>query len=388
VTHTKRNVIQYNACLPKLLRRQEYYPFGLQAGTSWTRESSSNNFLYNGGNELNSSSGWYETFFRGYDPTLGRFLQIDPMATTEMATYQYAGNNPVLFNDPFGASKGRPDTGPIYYKPDSYWAAWGVPIANNANLLFGFQDGGIGAGSGNHWTNQYNSVETNFLLMPTGTFERFYGVDLSNDEQKFNIAKSMSSPFVNEKGEVWNPWEGDYVPAEEILSYEGDAANQKGWYRALAEGAITQDGYRARMSQQELAIFDAMTQAQQIKYLANGHYAQGLAEAGFERNTLHNGKGDAFRHALFSALNARDLGLDLAKKLGDAHELHPIETPLGREMDLYNNQIGRDIFSLLNSRGLLTGHYSTEGIAIVLMRAVERGYLREILNGVLVPTKK
>jgi len=175
VTHTKSNVLQYN----------EYYPFGLQTATSWTRESTSNNFLYNGGNELNTSSGWYETFFRGYDPTLGRFLQIDPMATSEMATYQYAGNNPVLFNDPFGASKGRPETGTIYYKPDSYWADWGVPIASNANLLFGFQDGGIGAGSGNHWTNQYNSVETNFLLMPTGTFESFYGVDLSTDEGKW-----------------------------------------------------------------------------------------------------------------------------------------------------------------------------------------------------------
>jgi len=98
VTHTKSNVIQYN----------EYYPFGLQAGTSWTRESSSNNFLYNGGNELNSSSGWYETFFRGYDPAIGRFLQVDPMATSEMATYQYAGNNPVLFNDPYGAAKADP----------------------------------------------------------------------------------------------------------------------------------------------------------------------------------------------------------------------------------------------------------------------------------------
>jgi len=99
VTHTKSNVIQYN----------EYYPFGLQAGTSWTRDGSSNNFLYNGGNEMNASSGWYETFFRGYDPAIGRFLQVDPMATSEMATYQYAGNNPVLFNDPYGAAKGNPD---------------------------------------------------------------------------------------------------------------------------------------------------------------------------------------------------------------------------------------------------------------------------------------
>lgn len=70
VTHTKTNVIQYN----------EYYPFGLQTANSWTRENASNNYLYNGGSELNANSGWYETFFRSYDAALGRFLQVDPLA--------------------------------------------------------------------------------------------------------------------------------------------------------------------------------------------------------------------------------------------------------------------------------------------------------------------
>jgi hypothetical protein len=37
VTHTPTNIIQYN----------EYYPFGLQANTSWTRENTTDNqFLY------------------------------------------------------------------------------------------------------------------------------------------------------------------------------------------------------------------------------------------------------------------------------------------------------------------------------------------------------
>jgi hypothetical protein len=55
VKHTKTNVVQYN----------EYYPFGLQATTSWTRDSNKNNYLYNAGSELNPQTGWYETFFRG-----------------------------------------------------------------------------------------------------------------------------------------------------------------------------------------------------------------------------------------------------------------------------------------------------------------------------------
>ncbi|MCC5758114.1 RHS repeat-associated core domain-containing protein, partial [Klebsiella pneumoniae] len=71
VTHTKTNVIQYN----------EYYPFGLQTAGSWTREGTSNNFLYNSGSELNTTSGWYEMAFRNYDPALGRLTAVDPMAT-------------------------------------------------------------------------------------------------------------------------------------------------------------------------------------------------------------------------------------------------------------------------------------------------------------------
>lgn len=94
VRYTPTNVIQSN----------DYYPFGMQASTSWTRTNNKNNFLYNDGAELNTTSGWYDTFFRGYDATLGRFMQIDPMAdaTHTLSPYQYANCNPALFNDPNG----------------------------------------------------------------------------------------------------------------------------------------------------------------------------------------------------------------------------------------------------------------------------------------------
>jgi RHS repeat-associated protein len=92
ITHTKTNVIQYN----------EYYPFGLKTSNSWTRTNTKNNFLYNAGSELNITTGWYDLPYRNYDPALGRFIQVDPLAVSEMATYQYVGNNPVRFNDPSG----------------------------------------------------------------------------------------------------------------------------------------------------------------------------------------------------------------------------------------------------------------------------------------------
>ena len=66
VTQTKSNIIQSN----------EYYPYGLQTANSWTREYTlDNNFLYNGGTELNKTSGVYDLYYRNYDPALGRFGQ-------------------------------------------------------------------------------------------------------------------------------------------------------------------------------------------------------------------------------------------------------------------------------------------------------------------------
>jgi RHS repeat-associated protein len=96
VTYTPTNVVQYN----------EYYPFGLQTANSWTRENNTgNNFLANGGTELNTTSNLYDLQFRNYDPTLGRMNQVDPMATkyASLTPYNFAFNDPVFYNDVSGA---------------------------------------------------------------------------------------------------------------------------------------------------------------------------------------------------------------------------------------------------------------------------------------------
>jgi RHS repeat-associated protein len=123
ITHTPTNVIQYN----------EYYPFGLQTSASWTRENTKdNNYLYNAANELNKTNGWYEMYYRGYDPAIGRMLQVDPYATmyASSTTYNYALNNPVMMNDPSG---GKTD----FSEP---WRQ--VPYSQRT-----------GPGSGNHWSD-------------------------------------------------------------------------------------------------------------------------------------------------------------------------------------------------------------------------------------------
>lgn len=73
VRHVKSNLIQGS----------EYYPFGMQTANSWTRENTTaNNYLANGGTELNQTSQLYDLEFRNYDPALGRMFQVDPVGNS------------------------------------------------------------------------------------------------------------------------------------------------------------------------------------------------------------------------------------------------------------------------------------------------------------------
>ncbi len=56
------------------------------------------------GHAYDEEQGVYETPARGYDPTLGRFLSVDPQRQ-DASPYAYAGNNPVGFLDPTGGDE-------------------------------------------------------------------------------------------------------------------------------------------------------------------------------------------------------------------------------------------------------------------------------------------
>lgn len=91
--------------------RQEtsYYGFGLSLANSPLPPLTDNNKnLYNGGSEWQNDYGnlpdLQQTFYRNYDAALGRWIAVDPVAESaeSMTVYQYAGNNPIMLNDPLG----------------------------------------------------------------------------------------------------------------------------------------------------------------------------------------------------------------------------------------------------------------------------------------------
>ena len=118
VTHTKGVILQ----------EDHYYPFGMnmKAISSSAPLSKPNNFKYNGKEEQTEFGfGWYDYGARMYDPTIGRWNGIDPLAEkyAGVSPYAYAANNPILFVDYDGRDFGvhiDHDNGKITIKATYY----------------------------------------------------------------------------------------------------------------------------------------------------------------------------------------------------------------------------------------------------------------------------
>ncbi len=151
-----------------LLQEQSYYPFGLQmAGISdKTLGKLDSKYKFDGGVEFEEDYGvnLYETFYRGYDPQIGRFNGVDIMSekTAGMSVYGYCSNNPEMFNDPMGSDQAAmshrgsltlygSDIGDAGYDPFGW--------ASNPDVWdgvdYGRGGGGSGGGSGGNGSGNY-----------------------------------------------------------------------------------------------------------------------------------------------------------------------------------------------------------------------------------------
>ena len=70
----------------------EYYPFGLTFNSSKREESLTNKFTFQG-QEKQEETGWYSFKWRNHDPAIGRFFNVDPLASS------YVHNSPYAFSE-------------------------------------------------------------------------------------------------------------------------------------------------------------------------------------------------------------------------------------------------------------------------------------------------
>ncbi len=94
----------------EIIKESNYYPFGLKhKGYNNVISSNGNSVAQKfgfGSKELNEELGldWHDFDARNYDASLGRWMNIDPLAEDyyEWSPYNYSYNSPLKFNDPTG----------------------------------------------------------------------------------------------------------------------------------------------------------------------------------------------------------------------------------------------------------------------------------------------
>lgn len=132
------------------------------------------------------------------------------------------------------------------------------------------------------------------------------------------------------------------------------------------------DNFVGQMSISEKAIFENLLPNRKLWYMVSAKKAFDKANDFFP-NSTYNGIGDAFRHALWNGLCALTLGSNLGEQLTTAHENKPSQYTFNykeTEMDLYNNEKGRQIAISSNLTNI------TDNI----LQDLNNGYLRYLNN--------
>jgi RHS repeat-associated protein len=138
-----------------------------------------NRYKFNDGTEFNTDLGldWYETTFRGYDPQIGRFHQIDALADANpsWSTYSFVQNNPIAFIDPLGL-----DTFNVKNIPDGREFNTSDVLVNDAGTMVGYWNG-------ESWAKMFSELDD---VSVVGTKKQLEGGN--TDTEEVNTSKDKA----------------------------------------------------------------------------------------------------------------------------------------------------------------------------------------------------
>ncbi|HZY37447.1 MAG TPA: RHS repeat-associated core domain-containing protein [Mucilaginibacter sp.] len=263
-------------------QENSYYGFGLQLLNSpVSLPAVPNKQLYNGGSEwqndyANGSTNlpdYYQTFYRNYDAAIGRFVGQDPMpeSVESMSVYQYAGNMPVMANDPMGNLKNlnAPTSFPTTYNP--YTASqWGV-FANHFDIDPNLGGNDPAFGGGGSILDTYGPGTAYAMAMAAGT--AFYNAGDPNSPLSYGqmieflhnsgVDLSLSSSDQGDvlalyRGqEVWFSGDGTLISAHQLHAGYTDAiiAHQLG--NGNEQNAVSEADLLVLVANQPVNVPDA-----------------------------------------------------------------------------------------------------------------------------------
>lgn len=196
-------------------------------------------------------------------------------------------------------------------------------------------------------------------------YETSYSSDLNQQEDVLNDFLENIKSFKDNNPDISDKDFENYV--DNLLTKNSKSTNPN--LRNL------EDYISGKLNSKEQALYNK-NKSKGLLCMANGKLAIKYSEQNYKSSELHNGNGDAFRHALWNYGMALDVGVSFAKEWSTAHEEGAKGQPaIEKKMDLFNNNVGLHQINVNSKPGSIS-----KMISIVKAR-VRAGGCQVIRNG-------